>query len=490
MRLNLLDICRLIGSVCVGMAPATALSNPSGAAIDSRAVKEGDLFFCLPGERVDGHDFAAAAVEKGALAIIGSRNPFGDGPSPAPVIVVDDVEKALGKIALAHRKSTNAVVVGVTGTSGKTSVKEVLYSVLSENGETAKNPVNLNNQIGLPLSMCNASEDAAYWVIEAGISRPHDMDELGEILRPDVALILNAGAGHVQELGDKGVAHYKARLLAHLAKNAYGPESFAVVSADYPDLVREAASYGKDVLWFSAEDAAQPYHAEYLGPDSAGGGKYSLVLKDAEFTVTAPFHGGYGAENVAAIGAAAHALGLTEVEIAEGFRKAELPNQRFALRRAGSFLVIDDSYNANPLSMSRMLDAAADMAKAEHVELILVLGEMGELGPESPGFHRELGNYAAKLHPKTVYWKGGQGEAVAKGLRDGGFGGAFAPVADADDFMATFAHSGVEKAVVLFKGSRSNKLEELVAAFMKGAEPAGAGKHPGKVPAKGKVDAV
>lgn len=487
MRLTLFDICRILGSVCVGMAPVTALGAPTGAAIDSRKVQEGDLFFCLPGEKVDGHDFASAAVEKGALAVIGARNPFGDTASPVPVIIVKDVAKALARIAMAHRQSADAVVVGVTGTSGKTSVKEVLFSVLSEHGDTAKNPVNLNNQIGLPLSMCNASEDAAYWVMEAGISRPSDMDELGEILRPDVALILNAGAGHVQELGDKGVAHYKARLAAHLTQDASGLESFAVVSADYPDLAREAAAHGKDVLWFSAEDATQPYYAEYLGPDDggigeSGAGKYSLTLKDAVVTVTAPFQGRYGAENVAAVGAVAHALGLTSAEIANGFKKAKLPDQRFAIRRAGSFLVIDDSYNANPLSMSRMLEAAADMAGAAQSELVLVLGEMGELGPESPGFHRELGAYAASLSPKFIYWKGGQGEAVAKGLHNGGFKGAFAPVTDTADFMAAFAHAGVKKAVVLFKGSRSNKLEELVAAFMSDADKAG--------PDKGQNNAV
>lgn len=478
MRITLLEICRILGSVCVGMAPETALRAPTGVAIDSREVKEGELFFCLPGEKADGHDFASAAVAKGALAVIGTRNPFGDAVSSVPMIIVKDAANALARIAMAHRQNTNAVVVGVTGTSGKTSVKEVLFSVLSEHGDTAKNPINLNNQIGLPLSMCNASEGAAYWVMEAGISRPSDMDELGEILRPDVALILNAGAGHVEELGDKGVAHYKARLAAHLAQHAGGPESFAVVSADYPDLAREAASHGKDVLWFSAEDATRPYYAKYLGPDDggtgeSGAGKYSLTLKGVAITVTAPFQGGYGAENVAAIGAVAHALGLTYEEIANGFKKAELPDHRFAIRRAGSFLVIDDSYNANPLSMSRMLDAAADMARAARSELVLVLGEMRELGPESPRFHRDLGAYAASLAPKAVYWKGGRSEAVAGGLYDGGFTGAFVPITDTADFMDAFTHAGMQKAVVLFKGSRSNKLEELVAAFMSDAGKAG-----------------
>ncbi|CAK7073763.1 MAG: UDP-N-acetylmuramoyl-tripeptide--D-alanyl-D-alanine ligase [Desulfovibrio sp.] len=497
MYLNMLDICRLLDSVCVGMAAETALCKPSGAAIDSRAVTEGDLFFCLPGEKADGHDFAAAAVKKGALAVIGTRNPFAGTDAPVPVILVEDAVKALGAVAAAHRKTTNAVVVGVTGTSGKTSVKETLFAVLSEHGDTAKNPMNLNNQIGLPLSMCNAPEDAAYWVMEAGISQPHDMDELGSILQPDVALILNAGAGHVQELGDKGVAYYKARLAAHLAHHAYGPEGFTVASADYPDLVREVSAHGKKTLWFSAEDASSPYFAEYLGPvvegsasestgphgsESCSMGNFSLHLNGAGITVTAPFQGGYGAENVAAVGAVAHALGLAEKEITAGFAKAKLPNQRFAITHAGPYLVIDDSYNANPLSMRRMLDAAAERARSEGADLVLVLGEMGELGPESPAFHRELGKYAASLSPKAVYWKGGQVEEVAGGLREAGYTGAFAPVLDAADFAATFAVSDVKWAVVLFKGSRSNKLEELVTAFTHAAGGTGVD--------KGKEDAV
>ena len=465
MRMNLLDISRLLGVVCVGMRPEAALTRPTGAAIDSREVKEGNLFFCLPGERVDGHDYAAAAVEKGALAVIGSRNPFTklSKKNRPPVLVVHDVPAALARIAAVHRNLTKGVVVGVTGTSGKTSVKETLASVLNVAGKTDKNPVNLNNQIGLPLSMLNASEDAAYWVMEAGISRPHDMDELGAILRPDIALILNAGAGHVQELGDRGVAHYKARLLAYLADKGLG-----VVSADYPALEDEARKYDADVVYFSAEDVEERYFASYLGPDGVSGpdrGSYHLSLDGEGVAVNAPFLGAYGAENVAAIGAVAHSLGLTAPEIAAGFAAAQLPAQRFALRETGGFLMIDDSYNANPLSMRRMLEAAAGMATERGSDLVLVLGEMGELGPDSPEYHYQLGQQAAALAPKALIWKGGQGEAVRKGLHEAGYAGSFAHVGDAASFTAAFLSAGAHSGVVLFKGSRSNKLEELVTAF-------------------------
>lgn len=465
--MNLLDISRLLGTVCVGMRPEDALACPTGAAIDSRKVTKGDLFFCLSGEYADGHDFAEDAVKNGALAVIGTRDPFDGEKVGTPVLVVRNAADALAKIAAAHRARANGTVICVTGTSGKTSVKEALASVLSVAGETAKNPVNLNNQIGLPLSMLNASEDAAYWVMEAGISRPGDMDELGVMLRPDIALILNVGAGHVQELGDRGVPHHKARLLKYLM-----PDGDCVVSADYPGLVREAEAYQVAITRFSALNEDEVYFASYQGPEKNARCTFRLSMDGTAVSVSAPFLGAYGAENVAAIGAVAHILGMTAEEIADGFAAAELPGQRFALREAGEFLIIDDSYNANPLSMRRMLEAAAGMAAARGSDLVLVLGEMKELGPDSPEYHAALGRDVAELSPRALIWKGGYGEAVVKGLRDAGYAGPFTLVADAPSFTAAFTALGVHSGLVLFKGSRSNKLEELIAALtaMTGAE--------------------
>ena len=462
MRITLLDVSRITGSVFVGLSPELAMECPTGAAIDSRAVESGNLFFCLPGERVDGHDFAAAAVEKGALAIIATRDPFAPESPPVPVFVVDDAAEALARLGAVHRAETDALVIGITGSSGKTSVKEVLASVLSHQGRTEKNPVNLNNQIGLPLSMLNASEDAMYWVMEAGISQPHDMDDLGRMLRPDIAVILNVGDAHTQGLGDRGVAYYKTRLLGYVAARGQ-----AVVSADYPALRREAAACPVDTVYFSARDETESFFAAYLGPDARpeGGGRFSLFMDGPEVTVTAPFYGEYGAENVAAIGTVASLLGMTDYEIQAGFAKATLPAQRFAVAENGPFLIIDDSYNANPLSMVRMLDAAGDMAAQRGQDLILVLGEMGELGPDSAEHHENLGHRAAELAPRAVFWKGGHAREMEKGLIDGGYLGVFLPVADAAAFLAAFTAEGMEQGVVLFKGSRSNKLEELVTAF-------------------------
>ncbi|GHV52193.1 UDP-N-acetylmuramoyl-tripeptide--D-alanyl-D-alanine ligase [Deltaproteobacteria bacterium] len=460
MSMTLIDTSRFLKVVVVGMKPKTGVSRPTGAAIDSRAVKKGNLFFCLQGEKVDGHDFAGAAVEKGAIAIIASHDPFPGQSAPVPVMIVPDVTDALIHLAKKHRESARGTVIAVTGTSGKTTVKEVLASVLARSGKTAKNELNHNNRIGLPLSMLNASSNAAFWVMEIGISRPGDMDELGSILQPDVGLIINADMGHTQELGDKGTAFYKARLLAHLAKHGQ-----AVVSADYTDLVRQAETYGVPLTYFATLDDRIPYHAHYLGPKEGSFGAYTLSMEGRQIVLDAPFQGSYGAENVAAIGAVAHTLGLTDTEIVEGFAVAKLPQQRFSRKQLGAFTLIDDSYNANPLSMSRMLDAAADAARSRKENLLLVLGEMGELGADSAKCHYALGRHVAKLAPGFFCWKGGMRAEVERGLHDAGYTGSCYPVTDAASFVKAYESGKPDKGVILFKGSRVNRMEELVAAF-------------------------
>lgn len=460
MRMNLLEISRLLDAVYVGLRPEDALARPTGAASDSRKVKPGDLFFCLVGEQVDGHDFAEAAVQNGAFAIIATRDPFDGKNFITPVLIVRDVAAALAKVANAHRALAKSTVIGVTGSCGKTSVKEALAAVLSVSGETAKNPMNLNTQVGLPLSMLNASEDAAYWVMEAGISQPHDMDELGAILQPDIALIVNVGPAHTEELGDKGVPHYKARFLAYLP-----PDGQGVVSADYPALTREAEAYAVDMVRFSAENSEETYYAAYLGPDGATRGRFQLLLDGESVTVSAPFPGAYGAENVAAVGAVAYTVGMTASEIAEGFSLAQPPAQRFTIREEGAFLVVDDSYNANPLSMRRMLETAASMAADRGADLFLVLGEMRELGTESPEHHEALGREAAALSPRAVVWKGGMGDLVARGLTEAGYAGPFMQATDAASFREAARAVGMASGLVLFKGSRGTRVDEFVTAF-------------------------
>lgn len=460
MHITLADI-----AVCLGHDPAALPAPardfcPTGAAIDSRKVQPGHLFFCLPGTQVDGHDFARQAAAAGAAALVASRDPFPGEASPVPLFLVADSVEALGMVAALHRDSASATVIGLTGTAGKTSVKEALAAVLAGKGAMAKNPLNLNNQIGLPLSMLNAAWDAAYWVMEAGISEAHDMDDLGRILRPDLALVLNAGAGHLQGLGDRGVAFHKARLLHYLAEGGT-----ALISADYPDLVREAAVYARPTRQFSVREGAAAYTARYLGPLECGFGEYDVVTPAERAIVSAPFQGPFGAENVAAVAAVTHILSISLEDTARGLASASAPAQRFCSKQIGNCLLIDDSYNANPLSMSRMVESASGLALHRKEPLLLVLGEMLELGPETEAIHTRLGREIAETRPKAVIWKGGCAEVVRKGLHQAGYSGPFYPVAGDEEFRGALKASGFVKGVALFKGSRGNRLETLVAIF-------------------------
>lgn len=459
MRVTIADLRNMLGL----SAQEDDATEVLGAASDSRQAFPGCLFVCVPGARVDGHDFAADAVARGAVALLAQRPVSVMGPDGRriPVILTLDVVRALGRLAAAWRDRTAATVVGVTGTAGKTSVKEVLAQVLSIRGKTARNPLNLNTQIGMPVSMLNTDGDEAFWVMEAGISHEGDMDELGSVLRPDLALVLNAGVGHMEGLGSRGVAWHKARLLHHLS-----PRGRGLVSADYADLAKEARLTRRPVQFFTAGGRPLPYRGAYIGSRDGVHGSYRLWLDGAPCDVTAPFAGKYGAENAVAAAAAAHMLGLTAEEIAEGFAAAALPPGRFVRREEGAWTVIDDSYNANPLSMSRMLEAAAEAAGSR--QFVVVLGEMLELGSASEREHDALGRSLADMRPAALFWKGGMFEAVLGGLERGSHAFPAEAVTDADHFLRLLAERGFTPengGLILFKGSRGNRLEVLAEAF-------------------------
>jgi UDP-N-acetylmuramoyl-tripeptide--D-alanyl-D-alanine ligase len=365
-------------------------------------------------------------------------------------------------------------VIGVTGTAGKTTVKEVLAAVLGQRGRTAKNQRNLNNRIGLPVSMLAADGNEAFWVMEVGISHAQDMDELGPILEPDLALILNAGSGHTAGLG-RSVARHKARLLSWLAPGGTG-----LVCADYPELVREARAVRPAPAYlefFTASGKPLAYSGGYLGAaEREGYGRYRVCRDTICRDLDAPFRGNYGSENVMAVSAVAFEFDLGMDEIAAGLGAAVLPGQRFACSRCGDWLLVDDSYNANPLSCACMLESAAglaaDMARTVQAEvpLVCVLGEMLELGDLAEEEHEKLGRHIAACGPRLVIWKGGQAAAVRYGLHVAGCAGAFVALEQAGDLPGILEEQDVRGGVILFKGSRGNRLEECVAKFKTLAE--------------------
>lgn len=430
-----------------------------GVSTDSRTVKPGELFFCLQGENFDGHVFARQAAESGAAAVVAER-PVDVGETGVPALMVPGSLAAIGRLGAYWRSLTSARVVGVTGSAGKTTVKEMLAGILSEAGATGRNYKNFNNQLGVPLAMLSFTGQEDFWVLEIGISRRGDMEELGAMVRPDLAVVVNVGVVHTEGLGDlSGVAKAKAELLKYLA-----PGGKALVSKDHSPLWETAVSVMDDPEGFSVAGHPAEYTGRYLGPDSAGRGRFAVNMRGESCSFTAGVRGVQGAENVVAAAAAAHMLGLDAETIARGLAAFEPPEQRFRVRRAGGFTLIDDTYNANPLSMKASIANAVEMAGETH--LVLALGDMLELGDEAVAEHQGLGRFIAGLSAAAVLYRGGYAEEVKAGLRQGGWQGIFEKVSTPGEFVSAASSLGLSRAVFLFKGSRGLRMEEMLTALL------------------------
>ncbi|MBG0789456.1 MAG: UDP-N-acetylmuramoyl-tripeptide--D-alanyl-D-alanine ligase [Desulfovibrionaceae bacterium] len=423
---------------------------------DSRTVEPGDLFVCINGENFDGHEFAAQAAKSGAAGIIASRML---GETDAPVIMVRDTESALGRLAACWRDMCGSKLIAVTGTAGKTTVKEMLHAVLSRKYRTARNYRNLNNQIGLPLSMLKADAEQEVWIMELGISHKGDMEALAPVAAPDLAVITNVGPGHLEGLGDEaGVASAKTTLLRYLRR-----PGTAVVCRDYPLLWNAAREIVDAPIGFSTHfQAEQPdtsYVASFLGgAEAEGWGRFRLKTPEGDGEITAPFCGEHYAENLACVAAVARQLGLTRDDVAEGVKDMAVDAQRFCCKVGGDVTVIDDTYNANPLSMARSIRTARNMADGG--PLVLVLGDMRELGGEAVMRHEALGRTVAEANPAAVFYKGDHMGDVARA-----YGGEITPLASPGEFLEAWRETGIDRGVVLVKGSRSLKMEEYANAL-------------------------
>ncbi|MDO5536382.1 MAG: UDP-N-acetylmuramoyl-tripeptide--D-alanyl-D-alanine ligase [Desulfovibrionaceae bacterium] len=468
MQLDLQTIARAVGRPCAEDASGVLITM---AVSDSREVLPGALFACVRGERVDGHDYAVRACEAGARAVLAEREPEGlaERFPEVPVLIVDDTIRALGQIARAWRDRYTGTVIGLTGTAGKTTTKEWLSAVLGMSGEVARTEGNHNNQLGLPLSMLAATGRERFWVFECGVSHPGDMEELGDILHPDLGIVLNVGEGHTEGLGEKGVAWHKTRLFTRLADGG-----LAAASADYPDLAARALEACPDTFFFScgapAADlpAGQPACRVAPAPEAGENAfavSFSLPDRHDSLTVSLPMGGPAAAENLACIALVCALLHTDTGHIGEGLRRAVVPGHRYRRVEIGGSLVIDDCYNANPLSMSRMLEAAAGEAGRRGSAFACVLGEMGELGQVSEEAHRRLGEQLRALAPVFCAWKGGHAEDVAAGLGEETPFFTFADDAELEGVVSALAPAIGEDLTVLVKGSRSNRLETAVAAL-------------------------
>ncbi|MDK2922187.1 MAG: UDP-N-acetylmuramoyl-tripeptide--D-alanyl-D-alanine ligase [Desulfonauticus sp.] len=423
-----------------------------GIKIDSRLVEEGDIFFCIRGNRFDGHSFAQEAEKKGALALVVHR-PLEYEPH-IPVLLVDDTIKALGRVANFLRKNSKAKVVAFTGSAGKTTTKEIAYFLLKQRHKVERNFKNWNNQIGIPLSIFNFSGEEDIWLLEVGINNTYDMDELGEIVTPDVAVILNVGPCHLEGLKNvKEVAKNKMKLLQFLTSSG-----ISFINDKYLELVEEAKNYPRvNKIYFKQEDSIQ---VKFKGISKDKKGLFIITWIGEEFEVELPFWGIQFEDNLKCALLLSKYFSLTKEEVIQGLKTIELPQHRFNFFQQGVFGVIDDSYNANPLSMRASLYSAKTIAN--ELPLILVLGDMAELGAATEEEHLNLGKLLREINPYLIFYKGKNYRFVAQGY---GKEDSILEVNNEDEFISYIKNYNLKKGLFLFKASRSIGLDNFVNKF-------------------------
>jgi UDP-N-acetylmuramoyl-tripeptide--D-alanyl-D-alanine ligase len=438
--------------------------------VDSRTVAPGDLFVAVPGERVDGSDFLRPAADAGAVAALTTR------PDPAlPCVVVDEPVAALGRLAAAvHTRLAGAggarghrlVTIGITGSSGKTSTKDLLGQVLATAGATVSPPGSYNNDIGLPLTVLDADADTRFLVLEMGSRGPGHIARLCRVARPDVGVVLNVGSAHLGEFGSAdGIAVAKGELV-----EALRVEGTAVLNADDPRVVGMAPRTRARVVT-TGRSAGADVRAEDVLLDEAGRAGFTLVTEGVRAAVRLQVVGEHQVANALSAAGAALAAGMAPEDVAAALSAAG-PRSRWRMevtRREDGVTVVNDAYNANPESMRAALAALAGLPARRRVA---VLGGMAELGPGAAEEHERLGRDAVAAGVDLVVAVGPDAVGIADGALAAGAGrgeGADQGAVRVPDRAAArelLREVLVPGDVVLVKASRSYGLEVLAADLL------------------------
>ena len=421
--------------------------------IDSRRIEKGGLFIATVGKRVDGHSFIGNVFEKGAAAVISEKkleDPAG------PYILVKSSFEALEKIAEYYRKQLDLKVVGITGSVGKTSTKEVVAAVLSQKYKCLKTEGNLNNNVGLPLMVLRLKDDDELAVLEMGISHFGEMTRLAASARPDIAVITNIGTSHMENLGSReGIFGEKSHIIDYLGENG-----IALVNADDDILGKIDEMNGHKVLKFGRSANADVRIAE----------EKSLGLYGSEFTLTGrvpsgkltagtKLVGSHMVLNAACAALIAGELGLSSEEIAAGIASVKSMAGRSNIIKTDKYTIIDDCYNANPDSMK----AAIKMTALAEGRRILILGDMFELGKEEKSLHREVGAFIKNIGCDELITIGNLAKEISGAARENGVENVYC-FEEKPEFYEAEEKLLKEGDTILVKASHGPNFEDVVSA--------------------------
>jgi len=448
-----LEVARIVGGAVAGEAGVVI----TGAEVDSRRVRPGDLFVALPGERCDGHQFVASALAVGAAALVRSTAELAPPPAGRALVRVADPLSAYWELARHERERCGWTVAAVTGSVGKTTVKDFLAHLVGRQRPTGATTGNRNSTLGLPAQLLSLPAATEVFVAEAGMSRPGELDLLGRILRPIGVLVYTRIAPvHTEFFADglEGIARAKGELLPHL-----DPAGTLVINAADPRQAAYAEATAARVLRYG--DGGDAW-IERLEDRGLLGTSFDLVVPGGRSRVELEVAGRHQAENLLAAATAGTALGLTANEIADAAQDLRAaPHRGRVYRLPGGAVLVDDSYNASPVAVARMLELLA----AAPGRRIAVLGEMYELGALTDEAHREVGVQAARSCELLLAVGAAAARRLAEAARAAGLE-AVELVADADEAARVLGARLAAGDVVLVKGSRGVGLDRTVAALL------------------------
>lgn len=438
-----------------------AFKSVSNVEIDSRRVKKGSLFVAVKGEKFDGHDFILDALKKGAEAvIIDSRKLKKFSFLEIPVITVNDTTKAYGELAGIWRNKISAKVISITGSNGKTTVKEMIAALLSEKYNVIKTEANNNNHIGVPLTILGTDEKCEALILEQGTNHFNEIEYTANISRPDYALITNISDSHLEFLRNReGV--YKEKSALFDITEIHGGTVF--LNMDDPVIKKHSKNYWNKVTY--GFNGSADVKGKILGYTNEGNSRVQLKSKTLSFAFREGFretiphlYGEANAKNFLAAAAVALKLGLKEKEILNGMKNIKPVHGRLEVKKFKEAVVIDDTYNSNPISVENAIDLIKKIKT--HKRKIIVLGDMFELGKQSEKLHKALAKLFSPEKNLFVLTTGIMMKHLNKALRKKNVKSIHFHIREALSLYLRYEE--IENSVILVKGSRGMKMEEFI----------------------------
>lgn len=428
----------------------SAAKEVSSVVIDSRKVTRDSLFVAIRGARVDGHTFIPQTIEAGALCAL-SEEPLGE--VTFPYILVDSCTQALKDLAEHYRKSLDIKVVGISGSVGKTSTKEMIASVLSQKYNVLKTEGNFNNEIGVPLTIFNLREEHEIAVLEMGINHFGEMTRLAKMARPDICVITNIGVAHMELLGSRdGILKAKTEMFQYM-----NPDGTIIFNGDDDKLITYSPENGITPIYFGLGENSS-YRAEQIANNGLRGTNATFVTPKSRFSAHISIPGEHMVHNALAGIAVGYALGMSDAEIKAGIEALKPLAGRNHLIETNTYTIIDDCYNANPISMKASIDV---LSKAD-TRTVAILGDMGELGAKEKEMHYDVGQHTATAGIHVLICIGTLSEELACGAKETGCNIQIYHYPDQEHFFAEMSSILEKNDTILVKASHAMAFEKIV----------------------------